>query len=78
MEAEAKRNPIVSRKVQEAQAAGKDIPDDVLLRIIDERINQSDCRVNGWVLDGFPQNEAQVNLVSSLNVKPSLVVILDQ
>lgn len=63
MEAEAKRNPIVSRKVQEAQAAGKDIPDDVLLRIIDERINQSDCRVNGWVLDGFPQNEAQVNLV---------------
>ncbi len=67
MKVEAKKNP---------QFHAHDDPEN-LLRVIDERINQSDCRVNGWVLDGFPQNEAQVNLISSMNVKPSLVVILE-
>ena len=56
---------------------GLEVPDEILLRVIDARLNKSDCRVNGWVLDGFPQSEAQVHLLSSLSIKPSLVAILD-
>lgn len=38
----------------------------------------SDCRVNGWVLDGFPQTETQINLLRSMRIKPSLVVLFEQ
>jgi len=30
------------------------------------------------VLDGFPENEAQINLLKSMKIKPSLVVIFEQ
>jgi len=38
--------------------SGERIPDDIILRLVDNRLKKSDCRVNGWVLDGFPENEA--------------------
>lgn len=75
---ESKRIPAIKIKVQEALDAGRDIPDEILLRAIDKRLKQSDCRLNGWVLDGFPQNEAQVYLLSSMGIKPSLICILEQ
>lgn len=34
--------------------------------------------MNGWILDGFPQTEAQVNLLKSMRLKPSLVCIFEQ
>ena len=41
-------------------------------------MKQSDCRVNGWILDGFPQNDAQINLLKSLKIRPSLVCLFEQ
>ncbi len=35
-----------------------DIPDDLLLKLISERISRSDCR-KGFLLDGFPKTESQ-------------------
>jgi len=35
-----------------------DIPDDLLLKLISERIKRTDCR-KGFLLDGFPKTEAQ-------------------
>ena len=76
--AEAKKNPAIRIKIQHAQESGSDVPDDILQRVVDARLNQSDCRVNGWVLDGFPQSFAQVALLTQMNVKPSLVIFLEQ
>ena len=75
---EAEKNPGIKLKIKEALEQGEQIPDEILLRLIDVRLRQSDCRVNGWVLDGFPQTEAQVNLLRSMRVKPSLVVLFEQ
>lgn len=49
-----------------------------MLRLIDNRLKQSDCRLRGWILDGFPESEAQVNLLKALRIKPSLVCIFEQ
>jgi len=76
--AEADKNPAIKIKMQEALETGVGIPDEILLRLIDQRIRQSDCRLNGWVLDGFPETESQVNLLKSMRVKPSLVCIFEQ
>ena len=55
--AEAEKNPAIKIKMQEALESGVGIPDEILLRMIDQRLNQSDCRLNGWILDGFPETE---------------------
>lgn len=75
---EAEKNPAIKIKMQEALETGVGIPDEILLRLIDQRIRQSDCRLNGWVLDGFPETESQVNLLKSMRIKPSLVCIFEQ
>ncbi len=58
------------------------VPDDLVLRILHERLDQPDARV-GYLLDGFPRNLAQaealgkfseVERVVSLEVMPDLLV----
>ena len=65
-------------KIDNAAQKGEAVPDEILLRLIDQRIRQSDCRVNGWILDGFPETESQVNLLKSMRIKPSLVCLFEQ
>ena len=55
-------------KLQEAALEGEGVPDEILLRLVEDRIRQSDCRVNGWIMDGFPETESQVNLLKSMRV----------
>lgn len=51
---EQAENPGVKRRLQEALDSTGEIPDDIIMRLIDERLKQSDCQVNGWILDSFP------------------------
>ncbi|CAK0834949.1 unnamed protein product [Prorocentrum cordatum] len=48
----------VGLKAKEVMAAGKLVSDDIVVGIIRERIQASDCR-NGFILDGFPRTVAQ-------------------
>lgn len=74
---EAEKNPGIKLKIKDAIESGAQIPDDIMLRLVDARLRQSDCRVNGWILDGFPQTETQVNLLKSMRIKPSLVILFE-
>lgn len=38
--------------------AGKLLPDDVVLKIVEQRLGQEDCR-SGFILDGYPRNVNQ-------------------
>ena len=75
---EGGRDPQVSRRYRGDIQKLNEIPDDVLLRLIDVRLRQPDCRMNGWVLDGFPSTETQLNLLKAMHVKPHVVVMLEQ
>lgn len=75
---EQERNPGVKQRVSQALERGEEIPDEVTLRQIDARLKMSDCQVNGWVLDGFPQTEAQIQLLRASKIKPTLVCLMDQ
>lgn len=48
-----------------------------MIPVIKKRLTGTDCRLNGWVFDGFPMSAAQINLLKNLNAKPSMVVLLD-
>ena len=46
-------------EIQEAFRVGNLVPEKIVIRSLAERIKKSDCQ-NGFVLDGFPRNYAQL------------------
>ena len=74
---ETRRNPAIKRRIEVCRDAGDPIPNEILLRIVEDRLKCSDCRMNGGVLDGFPEDEAQINLLKSMRVKPDVFFLLD-
>ncbi len=52
--------------------AGALVPDEVLVKMVGERISEPDC-VNGFLLDGFPRTVAQAEALEEIG-KPDAVV----
>jgi adenylate kinase len=52
-------------KAEGYMSAGELVPDDLILDLIRERLNQEDT-ANGWLLDGFPRNVEQAEFLSEL------------
>jgi adenylate kinase len=66
-------DPIAS-EIRELQAAGKLAPDDLVIRVVQERTAQDDCR-DGYVLDGFPRTLAQAVRLESLATEQHAVIV---
>ena len=45
--------------------SGALVPDDLTVRVVEERTSQPDCR-GGYVLDGFPRTTAQADMLETL------------
>jgi adenylate kinase len=58
-------NTPLANEVREIQQAGRLIPDQVVIRVVEERTSQDDCR-NGYILDGFPRTAAQAEMLEQL------------
>ena len=50
---------------KEIMARGDYVPDDLLLEIINERVDEDDCK-NGFILDGYPRNETQAKSLDEI------------
>lgn len=57
---------------------GEPINENILNNLVENRLKQSDCRVNGWVMEGFPETEGQMSLLKSMRIKPSVVFLFEQ
>jgi adenylate kinase len=55
----------LAREVRTIQQAGRLIPDDVVIRVVEQRTSQDDCR-DGYILDGFPRTAAQAETLEQL------------
>jgi len=64
-EAVEKKNKL-GLEVENILSKGSLVPDNIILKIIGERIKQKDCQ-NGYIFDGFPRNIEQVNSLEQLN-----------
>ena len=58
------RTPI-GRKVDAIMARGELVPDDVVVAIVSDRIDQADAR-KGFILDGFPRNVPQAEALERM------------
>lgn len=65
LRAEASTGSALGREVAPLMAAGKLVPDDLIVRVIQERLRQDDARP-GVVLDGFPRTVAQARALDDM------------
>jgi adenylate kinase len=55
----------VGRRAQEYMDRGELVPDEVVIRVAEERLSQDDAE-SGFVLDGFPRTAAQAEALDAL------------
>lgn len=55
----------LGHKAKEYMDKGELVPDELLLDLVRERLNQPDAQT-GWILDGFPRNVSQASFLDDL------------
>jgi adenylate kinase len=61
----------VGRQAKEIMDAGELVPDDLVIRMISERIDEPDC-ATGFLLDGFPRTTAQAEALDAMLAEQDL------
>lgn len=60
----------LGKKLQEYMSAGKLVPDQLVIEIVEQRLLKADC-ANGFLLDGFPRTLAQAKALDEALNKSS-------
>ncbi len=61
----------LGRQAKEIMDAGQLVPDDLVIRMISQRIDQPDC-AKGFLLDGFPRTTAQAEALDAMLAEKGL------
>mmetsp|Transcript_55482 Transcript_55482/g.161164 ORF Transcript_55482/g.161164 Transcript_55482/m.161164 type:complete len:281 (+) Transcript_55482:35-877(+) len=67
----------IGKLAKDFMDSGKLVPDDVIIGVVKDRLDASDCRDNGWLLDGFPRTQAQANALAEAGVSADCFLFLD-
>lgn len=62
---------------KEFMDAGKLVPDEVIIGVVQDRLTQSDCQDKGWLLDGFPRTRAQADALAEAGVSADCFLFLN-
>ncbi len=66
----------MGKKAQKYIDAGKLVPDDVVIGIIEERLKEDDCQ-NGFILDGFPRTIPQAEALDKMGIEIDCVLSIE-
>lgn len=76
LRAAVKNGTPVGLKAKEYMEAGKLVPDEVIIGIIQERLAETDC-ANGYILDGVPRTIAQAEALDKAGIHFDVVLSLE-
>lgn len=71
----AKRKDDLGKQVTEMMGRGELLPDEIVFRILKERLSQPDTR-KGFILDGFPRTVAQAKDLDSITTLDAIINII--
>ncbi|MFW6131382.1 MAG: adenylate kinase [Candidatus Aminicenantaceae bacterium] len=64
----------LGEKVKSVVGSGELVSDEIMIKILKKRLLEIDCK-NGYILDGYPRNIAQVKILEEINGHRKEVVI---
>lgn len=73
---ELKSGTELGKKLESYMAAGKLVPDNVVVEVVKNRVQEDDCK-NGFILDGFPRTIPQAEALDKMQIKIYKVVNVD-
>lgn len=76
LRAAIKEQTEIGKQVEKLINEGKLVPDDVMVKLVKERLQQPDC-ADGFILDGFPRTTAQAEALTESGVKIDKVLSLE-
>jgi adenylate kinase len=77
LRAAVKEGTELGRKAAEIMNEGGLVPDDVMIGIVDERLDHDDTTRRGYVLDGFPRTVPQAKALAEITDKRPLNLVID-
>jgi adenylate kinase len=67
----------VGMEVAEYMRLGELVPDDVMIKAVEHRLEQHDTKERGFILDGFPRTVGQAEALEALLAPRGLDLVLD-
>jgi adenylate kinase len=67
----------VGKAAKEYMDAGKLVPDEVIIGVVKDRLEQQDCKTKGWLLDGFPRTPAQAEALAAAGITADCFLFLN-
>eukprot|EP00529_Nitzschia_sp_RCC80_P030322 CAMPEP_0113451736 /NCGR_PEP_ID=MMETSP0014_2-20120614/6490_1 /TAXON_ID=2857 /ORGANISM="Nitzschia sp." /LENGTH=301 /DNA_ID=CAMNT_0000343097 /DNA_START=150 /DNA_END=1055 /DNA_ORIENTATION=- /assembly_acc=CAM_ASM_000159 len=67
----------VGKKAKDFMDSGKLVPDEVIIGVVKDRLEEDDCKSQGWLLDGFPRTQAQAKALEEVGVSADCFLFLD-
>ena len=77
LRAAVKEGTELGRKAGELMAAGDLVGDDIMIGIVEERLDKSDTTQRGYILDGFPRTVQQADALAEITSVRPLDVVVD-
>lgn len=65
---ECRSNPSGSGYIRRCMDNGELVPETIINQLIETRMRSADCRINGFVLEGYPQTQSQLNHITAMNI----------
>ena len=77
IKAEISKKEKLGQEIATYALKGEMVPDEIVSNLVEKRLRQTDCQVNGWILVGFPITENQITQFNNMKLTPSSIIILE-
>ena len=67
----------VGLQAKAVMESGGLVADEIIIKIIMDRLNEEDCKTQGWLLDGFPRTGAQAAALAEAGIVCDKFILLD-